>query len=194
MNYNDFAKLLMSEERRSWQDPEQVLDTISIKPGSTVVDLACGPGFFTIPIARKITTIGTVYAVDSNPTMIDHLQRNLAAAGLHDEVTVIEADVSKTKIPDEVADYILFANVLHDIEDKKSFLREVSRLAGANCSIVDIDWHKRESEMGPPMNLRLSEQESRQLLRDSGFSIVRPINAGKYHYGFVCKKQSNRAI
>lgn len=179
----------MSEERKSWQDPEQVLDQIGVAPGSTVVDLACGPGYFTIPFAKKATSSGKVYAVDSNPTMIDHLRKNLAAAGILNIVEVMQVDVCRTNIPNEAADCVLFANVLHDIEDKKSFLNEVRRVSNANCQIVDIDWHKYDCEFGPPMELRLTEEESRQLLRNHGFSIVRAISPGKYHYGFVCKKK-----
>ena len=115
LNHDEFAKMLMSEERKSWQDPELVLDAIGVTPGSTVVDIACGPGYFTIPCARKTTRTAKVYAVDSNPTMINHLKKNLAAVGMLEAVEVMQTDASKTEIPNEAAYYVLIANVLHDI-------------------------------------------------------------------------------
>lgn len=189
MDTDSFAKLLMSEDRKSWQDPEQILDQIGVIAGTTAVDLACGPGYFTIPIARRITKTGKVFAVDHNSTMIAHLKKNLEIEQVLNDVTIIEDEISKTNLPDGVADLIIFANVLHDIEDKKSFLLEVRRIANSKCKIVDIDWHKRDTEMGPPLELRLTEEESRNILMENGLEITRAMNPGKYHYGFVCKKK-----
>lgn len=179
----------MSEDRKSWQDPERILDDIGVAPGSTAVDLACGPGFFTIPLAQKVTNTGKVYAVDYNSTMISHLVKNLGSYGVSGTVTVLEAEITNTKVPSRAADLILFANVLHDIQDKKPFFTEVKRIAKKECKIVDIDWHRRETEMGPPLELRLSEQETRKILTENGLAIIRAINPGKYHYGFVCRKK-----
>lgn len=184
-----FAKLLMSEDRKSWQDPERILNEIEVSAGTTVIDLACGPGYFTIPIAQRVTNVGKVYAVDYNSTMISHLVKNLRSSGVTDTVTILGEEITKTSVPSGVGDLVLFANVLHDVEDKKSFLTEVKRIANAECKIVDIDWHKRETEMGPPPELRLSEQDSRRILTENGLEIIRAINPGTHHYGFVCRKK-----
>lgn len=189
MDTDSLAKLLMSEERKSWQDPEQILDLIGVTAGTTAVDLASGPGYFTIPIARRITNAGRVFAVDHNSTMIAHLKKNLETKGVLDIVTIIEDEIAGARVPTGIADLILFANVLHDIDDKKSFLQEIRRIANSECKIVDIDWHKRDTEMGPPLELRLAEQESRNILTENGLEITRAINPGKYHYGFVCRKK-----
>jgi len=43
LNSEDFAKLLMAEERREWQNPEEIIEQIGVAAGSSAADLACGP-------------------------------------------------------------------------------------------------------------------------------------------------------
>ncbi len=179
----------MSEDRKSYQDPENIITKLNITSGTCVADLGCGPGFFTIPISNRIGITGKVYAVDSNPVMIDHLRRNLGQNALNStNVVILGSDVAKTQIPSESVDVTLFANILHDLSDKKQFLDEVKRVSKPIAEIVDIDWQKRDAGAGPPIEKRLSEQETRHILKENGLEIVHGLNAGPYHYGFVCKK------
>lgn len=189
METDEFAERLMSEERREWQDPEQVIKRIGIRGGMVVADLACGPGFFTIPIAGKVGEEGKVYAVDSDDRMLDHLRANLkrsrVAQGM---VKAITADVSDTGIPARSVDVALFANILHDLDDSAAFLREVKRICKNDSIVVDIDWQKIHTEHGPPFEIRLTKEESTRILSRNGLKVTRTIDAGAFHYGLVCKR------
>ena len=188
MDEEAFARLLMSDERREWQNPERILDAVPLSKNIIVADLACGPGYFTIPIARKIGPGGTVFAVDSSKVMLRFLERNIAfePEGEIGKIVPLNNDVLHAEIPSAAADVVLFANILHDIEDKKSFFQVINRISKKNARIVDIDWHKRSMEMGPPEEIRLSENESRNIIRDNGLKVVRTLEAGPHHYGLVC--------
>ena len=35
-----------------WPDPEATLRAIGVRPGMTVIDLCCGDGYFTAPLAK----------------------------------------------------------------------------------------------------------------------------------------------
>ena len=37
-----------------WPDPEGVLRQVGVEPGMTVLDLCCGDGYFTAPLARLV--------------------------------------------------------------------------------------------------------------------------------------------
>ena len=41
-------------ERRTWQNPEEILTAIGLKAGQTLIDIGCGEGFFTLPAARIV--------------------------------------------------------------------------------------------------------------------------------------------
>ncbi|MDG7012309.1 MAG: class I SAM-dependent methyltransferase [Nitrososphaerota archaeon] len=186
---HDFAEALMSEERRAWQDPSVVVSAAGVKRGSSVADLGCGPGFFTIPLAEAVGERGVVFAVDSSETMLSHLRRNLSGAGpgVAARVKVVRADVSRTTLEGGAADVVLFANVMHDLADVPSFLREVRRVMKKGGAAVDVDWRKVDNGFGPPLGLRLSESESRGHLRQAGFSEIKAFEVSPYHYGFVCR-------
>ncbi len=192
----EFGKLLMEEERRSWQNPEKILSEIGLEDRVrkrhtfNVADLGCGPGFFTIPISRLIGNRGVVYAVDWSKVMIRQLRNNLAnlAKETMKNVVITLADLSVgiPSIPKGNVDLVLFANIFHDITDKGVFLNEVKRISRSEDSlIVDIDWQKRNMAIGPPVEMRLGEREAKEILENSGLTVVRKIDAGPYHYGLV---------
>jgi ubiquinone/menaquinone biosynthesis C-methylase UbiE len=45
-------------------NPYNRLSTAGLKPGRNVLEVGCGPGFFTIPAAKIVGDEGFVYALD----------------------------------------------------------------------------------------------------------------------------------
>ena len=189
MEYHiDRVKFLMSEERKQWHNPETILKETGITKGMTIADLGSGPGFFTIPMAQLTGEKGLIYAVDSDQTMIDGLKENIAKSEVNPKtIKIVKSDVCHTEIPKESVDLILFANVLHEIQNKKAFFKEVRRMSKPTAHIVDVDWKKVQTEYGPPLKERLSENEVNQVLTENGFSIIKQIDAGQWHYEIICK-------
>ncbi len=193
MGVDDYVRRLMSDARRVWQDPVKIAKDIGIGEGMTVADLGCGPGFFVLPIASMVGEKGKVYAVDADPAMLHHLRIGIERCGMDGKrVKVVEADISRTGIPSGSVDVTLLANILHDVEDRKQFLKEVRRISKPEATVVDVDWRKVQSENGPPLGIRLSKEESMTLLSEGGFRVRRSIYAGPYHYGIVCEVPKQR--
>ncbi|HKM60729.1 MAG TPA: class I SAM-dependent methyltransferase [Candidatus Bathyarchaeia archaeon] len=184
----DRAKFLMSEERKQWHNPEPILKCAGAAKGMTMADLGSGPGFFTIPMAQMTGEKGLVYAVESNESMLESLKENISKSEANPRVIkIIKNDVCHTGIPKESVDLVLLANILHEVDDRKTFFQEVKRISKLTAQIVDLDWKKIKTEHGPPLESRLSEDEAKQILSESGFTIVKQINAGPYHYELICK-------
>jgi len=178
----------MSKERKRYHDPVTVLESIGAKPGMVMADLGSGPGFFTVPMAQLVGEKGLVYAVDGNQAMLNALTENLANAGVNPKVVkIINSDVCSTGIPDTSVDLVLFANLLHEVADRKAFFRELLRIAKPEACIVDLDWKKMETEHGPPMKERLSEAEASCVFTENGFSVVKQIDVGPCHYELIGK-------
>jgi ubiquinone/menaquinone biosynthesis C-methylase UbiE len=182
----DLVKFLMSEERKQWHNPQTILNQVT--QGMTIADLGCGPGFFTIPLAQMTGNEGLVYAVDSNQTMLNALKENIAKSEVNPNIIkIVNSDVCHTGIPKGSVDLVLFANFLHEVEDKKAFFQEVKRISKPSAFIVDVDWKKTQSEYGPPLKERLSEEEATVVLTENGFSVIKQVNLGPTHYEIISK-------
>jgi SAM-dependent methyltransferase len=74
-----------------------------IRPGMRILDLACGAGSQTIHAAIRVGLDGMVVASDISPTMLEHLRRNAAQAGLQNIETLECAadELDKTQPPAE---------------------------------------------------------------------------------------------
>ena len=182
----DRVKFLMSEERKQWHNPQTILNQIT--KGMIIADLGCGPGFFTIPIAQITGEKGLVYAVDSNQTMLNALKENIAKSDVNpNTIKIVNSDVCHTGISGESVDFVLFANFLHEVEDKKAFFQEVKRISKPSTYIVDVDWKKTKSEYGPPLKDRLLEDEAKGVLEENGFCVIKQIDLGPTHYELISK-------
>jgi ubiquinone/menaquinone biosynthesis C-methylase UbiE len=189
MNEDDFAKALLSHERKEWQDPQKILSQLEIKKGMTVADLACGPGFFAIPLAKAVGEKGIVYAVDSSKVMLEYLSENIRRSKIKETIIkLIHSDITATKIPSNSIDLTFLALILHDASDSRLLFSEIKRISKKESHLVIIEWRKKDTGIGPPVEIRLSEKEARSKIAENGFKVIRKIEAGRFHYGFVCKQ------
>jgi ubiquinone/menaquinone biosynthesis C-methylase UbiE len=184
----DRVKFLMSEERKQQHNPQTILNEAGVKKGMIIADLGSGPGFFTIPMAQMTGEKGLVYAVDSNQTMLNGLKENIAKSEVNPNIIkIVNSDVCHTGISKESVDLVLFANVLHEVEDKKAFFQEVRRISKPTAYIVDVDWKKTQTDYGPPFKERFSEDEANRVLAKNGLSVIKQIDVGPFHYELICK-------
>src|SRR5256885_1486973 len=79
-----------------WPDPVTVLVEMGVRPGMVVVDLCCGDGLFTAPLAR---IVDSVYAIEIDPAMLDRARALVAAAGAPNCHLVVAEFGARTEPP-----------------------------------------------------------------------------------------------
>jgi ubiquinone/menaquinone biosynthesis C-methylase UbiE len=149
---------LLGEERRAWNPPEATLRAAGVAPDQTVVDLGCGPGYYTLPAAELVGPRGTVYGVDVQPEMVAACRERAAAAGARG-VEVVRSSETHVPLPDGVADLVLASLVLHEATDRAAFLREARRLLKPGGEVALIEFRQQDGPPGPPRAVRLSEAD-----------------------------------
>ena len=77
------------------RNPYKILERAGLKPGQTVLEVGCGPGFFTIPAAKIVGKEGKVYAVDTHPMAIGRVQNKIRKEEITN-VSLIQANASDT--------------------------------------------------------------------------------------------------
>jgi ubiquinone/menaquinone biosynthesis C-methylase UbiE len=91
------------------------------------LEVGCGPGFFTIPAAKIAGEMGHVYALDINPTAVEHVKRKIARTGL-ENVEARVADASETALPSQSVDLVFLFGVMRAFKDVSKVLREMHRV------------------------------------------------------------------
>lgn len=174
------------KERRKWQNPEAILVDIGLGPGSIFVDIGCGDGFFTIPAARLVGKGGKVYGLDIDGEAIVRLREKAFKEGLENLSSTV-GYAEDTVSCESCADIVFFGIDLHDFKDPLKVLSNAKRMLKPSGRLIDLDWKKEPMELGPPFEIRFSEEEASRLIEDAGFKIEVVRETGPYHYLIIAK-------
>jgi ubiquinone/menaquinone biosynthesis C-methylase UbiE len=169
------------EGRRQWQDAEAILADLGLKAGATFIDLGCGEGFFALPAARLVGAGGMVYSLDANPAAVARLKERATAEGL----TNLRLKVGRaedTVLCEACADFVFFGIVLHDFDEPARVLANAARMLKPGGRLVNLDWKKEPTALGPPLQIRFSQEKAMQLIEAGGFKVQTVTEAGPYHY------------
>lgn len=167
--------MLNSEERRRRLPPEMILESLQIAPGDVAVDIGAGTGFWTLPLVRLVSPGGMVYAVDVEPVMLEDLTV-LGRDNHLQNLRVVAATESAIPLPDDLADVAVSGFVLHEPDDRAAFVREIAPLLKPGGCLLAVDWHKKETEHGPPVQHRLPVEETEALLTGAGLTVDRVVS------------------
>jgi len=165
-------------------DAEKALSLIAVKPGSRFLDLACGFGHYSLAIADRIGENGLVYAVDLWPEGIASLNREIAKQGIRNIQPLVADMRNRLPIEGGSIDACLLATILHDLskEDRKSTLQEIVRLLKPGGMLTIIEFKKIAEGPGPPLKIRMGEEEIEALVAPYGFAKVAGGEVGAFNY------------
>lgn len=118
-----------------------------------VVEVGCGYGTFTIPVAREIEV--DIHAFDIEPSMIEITQKKVQKARIQ-KVHFHLRDVIDhgTGLESESAGMVMLFNILH-FDERRILLEEASRILRPNGIVAIIHWRKDiETPRGPSVSSR----------------------------------------
>ncbi len=167
--------------RRTWYNPEAILKRAGLREGVTFVDVGCGDGFFTLIAAKIVDEKGKVYAVDTDASAIEKLNRKAQEQGIKNiQATVGVAE--ETVFCRGCADIVFYSMVLHDFKDPAKVLRNARQMLRPTGTLVDLDWKKKPMEFGPPLAIRFNERKASDLIKNAGMKVQSIAEVGPHHY------------
>ncbi len=97
-----------------------------VRPGMTVLDVGCGPGFFTGVMAGLVGPEGTVIAADLQPEMLDLTKEKMIRKGLIDRV-ILHKTASETLHLNEsgFVDFAIGFHMVHEVPSPRTLFAEV---------------------------------------------------------------------
>lgn len=108
----------------------------------TVLDLGCGPGFFSIDIAQMVGKSGRVIASDLQDGMLQKLRSKIQATELADRITLHRCGEKRIGISEKV-DFVLAFYMVHEVVNQKEFFKEIHSIVKPNgmIMIAEPPWH-----------------------------------------------------
>ncbi|VAW90625.1 hypothetical protein MNBD_GAMMA21-66 [hydrothermal vent metagenome] len=170
-----------------WPDPENVLQSVGLKPNMQVVDLCCGDGHFTQPMCRLVHP-GKTWALEMDTGLLREAER---ACQSHSNFNSVSGDARD--LPElicEPVDLVFIANTFHGVPDKAGLSQVVHQVLKADGRFAIINWHNRPREettvldqaRGPDTELRMEPEEVRNVVEPAGFKLEKIVDVSSYHY------------
>ena len=162
--------MLETKERKNHQNPEKIINLINPKQSDVVADLGSGSGYFTLPLSQKVKK---VYAIDIQKEMLDYLQNKVQNQQITNIELLLSNDPNKIPLLDQSSDVLLTVNTLHEFPKKQEMINEIYRVLKPNGKATIIDFKKEKTSYGPPLSIRVSQEQAIKLFENTGFKTVK---------------------
>lgn len=185
-------------EEEYWEtllDAELILDRLGVDASlHDVVELGCGYGTFTLPVARRIS--GVIETFDIEQVMVERTKQRAEAAGLRNVCSHLR-DVMKDGFgcAPESQDACLLFNILH-CEEPVRLLTHAAQVVRPGGWVLAIHWRfDPDTPRGPTMDIRprpdqITGWAVRTGLLDLAGEII---DLPPWHYGMRLRRKPNLA-
>lgn len=173
-----------------FSDPKHNIEQMNLDPGMSVADLGSGSGHYTLLAAHVVGEQGKVYSVDIQKDLLKRILSHAQKDHLHN-IEIIHGDLEKiggTRLKDESIHFAIASNILFQLTDKVTFIKEAKRILRSDGHLLVLDWTDSFNGMGPQKESVITEQNAKELIEKEGFAFERKIRAGEHHYGMIFKK------
>jgi len=137
---------LESPERRRLIPTDLILGVFGLGPSETVVDVGAGIGLFSFEAARLVGPSGKVLALDTSEEMLAELGRRIEASGLSN-LAALRSREYEFPLESTMADLVILSTVLHEVDEPRRLLEEISRILKPGGRIGIVEWQPE----GPPV-------------------------------------------
>jgi len=126
--------------RDEWQQPDKVIQSLRIQPGSIIADLGSGSGYFTLRLANAVGPTGKVYAVDVDSAINEALKERAKRERV-DTVVVVSAKPDDPHLPEPV-DLIFTSNTYHHIDNRLAYFAALTKQLRPSGRLAVIDYDR----------------------------------------------------
>jgi ubiquinone/menaquinone biosynthesis C-methylase UbiE len=123
--------------RRWLQNPRKILSPY-IKEGMTVLDMGCGPGFFSVELAQMVGISGRVIAADLQEEMLAKLRDKIKGTELEKRIVLHKCEKNKIGVSEKV-DFVLVVYMIHEIPNQEEFFKEIASILKPNGQLFIVE-------------------------------------------------------
>ena len=133
-----WAFTLLLPLRNIFFSPKQLIKRIGLKEDFIVLELGPGPGYFSIPVAKKLRN-GMLYLADIQQEMLDYAKKRFEKRKLKN-VEYYLCNGKTFDFKDNSFDIIYMVTVIGEVENKDEYIHEFYRILKPNgvLSITEL--------------------------------------------------------
>ncbi len=109
--------------RRWLQNPRKILEPY-VQEGMTVLDLGCGPGSFSIDLARMVGPSGRIIAADLQNGMLERIRGKIRGTELEKRIVLHRCKEESIGVSEPV-DFVLAFYMIHEVPEMRKFFEEI---------------------------------------------------------------------
>ncbi len=151
-----FIHMFDNPVRRLFQNPDTILKGF-VQPGYHCLDIGCGYGYFSIPMAKLVGFTGSVTAADLQPEMLSGVRQRAEKAGVSEHIKLLRVDSSGLAFNREF-DFILTFWMMHEVPNQELLLNQLSASLkpGGHFLLVEPKGHVSSTAFAT--TVRIAEQ------------------------------------
>jgi ubiquinone/menaquinone biosynthesis C-methylase UbiE len=161
--------ILGQSDREKWQPPEQIMDSIGVKPGMIIGEAGAGRGYFTFPLAKRVGEKGIVYANDISISSLDEIKARSVRENLKNIIPVI-GEIADPLFPQKNHDMIIMVYVLHMLEKPKEFMENLKKYMTPETQLVIIERNSSVERSHYPSFM--SQKQVLEMIENSNYKLV----------------------
>ena len=166
------APWLDRSDRDIEEAPDEALNIIGVKKGSTVADVGAGSGYMTVKLAKRVGNTGIVYATDIQPAMMALLDERMKKQKITNVRSVI-GTVDDPKLPAASIDMALLVDVYHEFSQPQVMLRRIHEALKPGGRLVLLEYKKEDPSIPIRPEHKMTVGEAKQEVEAEGFKLGR---------------------
>lgn len=161
--------ILANPLRKLLENPAKILKPY-INEGMKAIDIGSAMGFFSLPLAKMVSTNGKVICIDLQQKMLDALMKRAKKAGVADMIETRLAEHDTLSIDDlkETIDFAIAYHVVHEVNNQKHFLNEIFNALKRDGKLLFAEPRGHVSKANFNKSLNLAEKVGFKISKSPG--------------------------
>lgn len=131
------AGFLDNKVRRWFQNPQKILGPY-IEEGMIVLDVGCGPGFFSTEMAQLAGESGRAIACDLQEGMLNKLRDKIQGTEFENRIRLHKCEENKIGVSEKI-DFVLAFYMVHEVPNQEEFFREIGAMLKPNGRVLIVE-------------------------------------------------------
>ena len=165
------AGWLERPERERQERTDLLIAGLSLSEDSVVADIGAGTGYFTFPVAQRVSR-GKVFSVDIQPEMLARIARRKALEDVANVETVLgEAD--DPKLPDNEIDLAFIVDAYHEFSFPREMGERLKESLKPGGQLVLVEYRAEDPRVPIKRLHKMSEVQVKKEMAAIGLDWVR---------------------